>query len=133
MTWESRHLSIVIERPAAVVYDFVLDPTNLPRWAAGLASASIEHVDGRWLADSPMGRVEVDFVERNEFGVLDHTVTLPSGERVHNPLRVIPAGEDSEVVFSLRRRPGMTDRLFDEDAEAVRSDLATLKRVLESR
>ena len=133
MTGESRHLSIVIERPAAVVYDFAVDPMNLPRWAAGLAGTSIEHVDGRWLADSPMGRVEVDFVERNEFGVLDHTVTLPSGERVYNPLRVIPADEDSEVVFTLRRQPGMTDRQFDEDAEAVRTDLATLKRVLESR
>jgi hypothetical protein len=29
------------------------------------------------------------FVPRNEYGVLDHEVTLPSGESVHNPMRVI--------------------------------------------
>jgi hypothetical protein len=27
------------------------------------------------------------FVPRNDYGVLDHFVTLPSGETVHNPRR----------------------------------------------
>jgi hypothetical protein len=40
--------------------------------------------------------------KRNDFGVLDHVVALPSGESVYNPLRVIPDGEASEVVFTLR-------------------------------
>jgi hypothetical protein len=40
-----------------------------------------------------MGRVTVTFAPRNDFGVLDHDVTLPSGETVYNPLRVISDGE----------------------------------------
>lgn len=132
MSFESRHLSIVIERPVATVYEYACDPANLPQWAAGLASATVELQDGQWVAASPMGRVTVSFADRNDFGVLDHVVTLSSGESVFNPLRVIPHGDASEVVFTLRRRPGMTDDQFDQDAEAVRADLDSLERVLET-
>lgn len=78
-----------------------------------------------------MGRVIVEFAETNRFGVLDHQVTLPSGETVYNPMRVIPDGDRCEVVFTLRRREGMTDDEVADDADAVAADLATLKRVLE--
>jgi len=76
-------------------------------------------------------RVVVAFVKRNELGVLDHDVTLPSGETVHNPMRVLPDGRGCEVVFTLRRGPRMSDEDFDRDAAAVAADLALLKRVLE--
>jgi hypothetical protein len=65
--------------------------------------------------------------------VLDHRVTLPSGEAFYNPMRVVPDGNGCEVVFTLRRQVGMSDDDFERDAAAVRADLATLKHVLESR
>lgn len=80
-----------------------------------------------------MGRVTVTFTGHNDFGVLDHTVTLPSGEKVYNPLRVIPDGDVSEVVFTLRRRPEMSDEEFAQDTAAVQADLGSLKRVIEAR
>ncbi len=74
----------------------------------------------------------MQFTPANDLGVLDHTVTLPSGEAVFNPLRVLPGGVDwSEVVFTLRRRPEMSDANFEADAIAIATDLATLKRILE--
>lgn len=130
MASESRHISIAIDRPATEVYDYASRPANLPEWAAGLGS-SVQRVDGRWVADSPIGRVVVAFAERNEHGILDHDVTLPSGETVYNPMRVIADGSGCEVVFTLRRRPGMSDEDFARDAEAVTADLTVLKRVLE--
>jgi Polyketide cyclase / dehydrase and lipid transport len=131
MTLQSRHLSEWIDRPADQVYDFASDPTNLPRWAPGLGS-SVEKVGERWFVETPMGRVGFAFVERNEYGVLDHDVTLPSGETVFNPMRVIRDGDGSEVVFTLRRLPNMSDEEFARDAEAVAADLTRLKRLLES-
>ena len=127
----SLHLSVSIDRPAAEVYDYARDPANLPAWAAGLAGG-IARVDGEWVADSPMGRVVVRFAEVNPFGVLDHDVTLPDGTTVTNPLRVLPDGAGCEVVFTLRRAPGVTDAEFAADAAAVTADLATLKRVVEA-
>jgi uncharacterized protein YndB with AHSA1/START domain len=127
---DSRHISTHIDRPAQQVYEYASQPTNLPAWASGLSS-SVERVDGQWVTESPMGRVVVAFTPRNEFGVLDHYVTLPSGETIHNPMRVTADGTGSEVVFTVRRQPGMSDKDFDRDTDAVRTDLNTLKRVLE--
>ena len=130
MAPESRHLSICIDRPVTAVYDYVREPANLPRWAAGLGS-SIELVEGRWVAESPLGRIVVEPTEPNPYGVLDHWVTLASGARFYNPMRVIAHGEGCEVVFTLRRQPEHSDADFDRDADAVAADLATLKRLLE--
>jgi hypothetical protein len=129
---ESRHISTMIHRPAAVVYDYASDPRHLPEWAAGL-SGSIEQIDGQWIAQSPMGRVVVALAARNDFGVLDHDVTLPSGETVTNPMRVLPDGSGCEVVFTVRRTPKMTDEEFERDTDAVSADLQTLKQLLEGR
>jgi hypothetical protein len=129
---ESLHLSVSIDRPAAEVYDYARDPAHLPEWAAGLAGG-ITCVAGEWVADSPMGAVVVRFAEPNPFGVLDHDVVLPDGTTVTNPLRVLPDGAGSEVVFTLRRAPGVDDAAFGADAAAVTADLATLKRVVEGR
>ncbi|MEJ1105758.1 MULTISPECIES: SRPBCC family protein [unclassified Kribbella] len=126
----SRHLSTHIDRTAQEVYEYASNPANAPEWAAGLAG-SIEQVDGDWVADSPMGRIVVKFAESNEYGVLDHTVTLPSGESVYNPMRVIADGDGCEVVFTVRRRADMTEDDFARDADAVQADLVTLKNLLE--
>ncbi|WP_030617303.1 SRPBCC family protein [Streptomyces fulvoviolaceus] len=127
----ARHISIHIDRPAEEVYAYASTPSNWPEWAHGLGH-SVEKVDGQWIAESEgLGRVVVAFARKNEFGVLDHDVTLPSGEVIHNPVRVIVDGAGCEVVFTLRRRPGTSDEEFGQDADAVAADLATLKRVME--
>lgn len=126
----SVHITETVRRTADDVYRYASDPRRLPEWAAGL-SGSMELVDGQWVAQSPMGRVVVEFAPPNEFGVLDHVVVLPGGARVYNPLRVIPLGDISEVVFTLRRLPETSDEAFERDVSAVRADLRMLKVVLE--
>ncbi len=127
----SRHIAVDVEAPADVVYAFASDPTNLPAWASGLGGEG-ELVDGRWVADGPLGRVEVAFVAPNALGVLDHDVTLPSGEVVRNPLRVLADGSRSEVVFSLRRVAGVGAAEHEHDAATVLADLEALKRLVEA-
>jgi hypothetical protein len=134
MTTPTRHLTVHIDRPASAVYAFASDPKHLPLWAAGLGSA-VEHVDGRWYVETAGGRVGLDFAPANEYGVLDHVVTLPDGEVVYSPVRVIAdlagGAGGCEVVFSLRRQPEMTDEDFERDATLVAADLDQLKAVLE--
>lgn len=127
----TRHISVSIDRSPDDVYAFAVEPTNLPRWAAGLAG-EMSLVDGEWVASSPMGKVIVRFAPRNQLGVLDHDVTLESGETVRNPLRVVANGTGSEVIFTLFQRPGVTDQQFDADANAVTRDLAALRELLEA-
>ncbi|MFI6761860.1 SRPBCC family protein [Micromonospora sp. NPDC050417] len=130
MNTTSRHLSVHIDRPVAEVYRFASDPANLPRWAPGLGS-SVVRENEYWFVETPEGRARVTFAPNNEFGVLDHEVLTPFGETVYVPLRAISDGEGCEVIFTLRRSPGMTDAEFERDAGLVNGDLALLKRVLE--
>ena len=78
-----------------------------------------------------MGKVTVRFVGTNDHGVLDHEVTLPSGTRVHNPMRVLPHPDGAEVVFTVRQIDP-TDDEFDRDTRMVEEDLARLAALLES-
>jgi hypothetical protein len=126
-----RHVSVSIARPLEEVYAFVSNPENLPSWATGLAG-TIRKVDGEWIADAPMGKVKIRFVPQNAFGVLDHDVALESGATVHVPMRVIPNGTGSEVMFTVVREPGVSDERFAEDARWVERDLNALKRRLET-
>jgi hypothetical protein len=131
---KSRHVSIWIAAPPEAVYDFAVDPQTWPRWASGLAEGGLRQTADGWVADSPMGEVTVEFAPANEFGVLDHVVRLPSGEAVYNPLRVIPGGVGEprcEVLFTVRRRAGMTDEEFESDAATVAADLDRLRRLVE--
>jgi hypothetical protein len=127
----SRHIAQHVRCSAQAAYAFASDPANLPVWAAGLGGA-FTLVGGRWRAVTPEGDVLLEFAPTNDFGVLDHTVVLPDGTSVYNPMRVLPDGDECEVVFTLRRRPSMTDDDLERDAAAVTQDLRTLQRVLES-
>jgi hypothetical protein len=80
-----------------------------------------------------MGRVEVRFTGRTEEGILDHDVTLPDGTVVHNPLRVVPNEDGSEIVFTLFQRRGMTEEELRADARQVEEDLARLAQLIEGR
>lgn len=130
MTWPAVHLTRTIDRAPRDVIAFAGDPANLPRWAAGL-STGIRNEDGRWLADSPLGDIEVAFPGPVEAGVLDHDVRLPDGTVVHNPLRVLRNDAGSEVVFTLFRRDEVTDTEFADDAAAIEADLEALRAILE--
>lgn len=130
VTLESRQIAVVIDRPVAEVYEYAFDPANLPEWAPGLGHAVVE-VDGQWFVETGAGRVGIAIPPRNDFGVLDHTITMDSGEVFYNPLRVFPNEEGSEIVFTLRRAPGMTGEELERDAGLVAADLARLKQILE--
>lgn len=127
---KSRTISVVIAAPATRVYEFAANPANLPLWVPSFCK-SVELVDGEWVVQSPAGRVIFTFVPPNEYGVLDHIVTLPSGVKLTNYMRVIPNGEGSEVLFTLFQQEGMTDQQFEEDAALVLSDFNALRRALE--
>jgi hypothetical protein len=127
----ARTLSVSIACPPARVYAFVRNVENIPRWAGGLAKAVRKTAAG-WILETAGGPLGFAFVDDNDFGVLDHVVTLAPGVDVVNPMRVVANGRGSEVNFTLFELPGMTAEKFEEDARMVERDLQALKRVLEA-
>ncbi|HUF91363.1 MAG TPA: SRPBCC family protein [Candidatus Limnocylindria bacterium] len=128
----SRTVTVTIGCPSGRVYDFVSSPENLPRWAAGLGT-SVSQVEGRWVVQTSSGPLGIRFVDRNALGVLDHYVTLESGEEILVPMRVVANGTGSEVMVTVFGLPGTSAQQFAEDVTLVERDLKTLKRTLEER
>jgi hypothetical protein len=108
--WNATHITQSIDLPPREVVEVASD---LSRWAAGVGPD-----------------MTVTFRAGREFGILDHDVEL-GGQAFHNPLRVLENGDGSEVVFTLYRRPGVTDAEFEADRAAIRTDLATLRDICE--
>jgi hypothetical protein len=77
--------------------------------------------------------MKIRFVERNDFGVLDHYVSPTPGQEVLNLMRVVPNGTGSEVIFTLFQLPEMSNDRYAEDLGMVERDLKVLKSVLENR
>jgi hypothetical protein len=127
----ARHIGVSIERPIEEVYGFLAEPRNFPKWAEGLGHG-FKHVEGMtFMAETPMGPMRILFSEPNPYGVLDHAVIPESGAAMHNPMRAIANGSGSEVVFTLFKRPEMSEDAFAGDADWVMSDLRRLKALLE--
>ena len=110
---------------------FVSHPPNFAKFAAFVRS--VDRRNGKWFLETGDGSMKIEFVPPNELGVLDHTVTLPSGAEVFNPMRVILNGTGSVVIFTTFQRPGMSDDEFSRDVKLVEADLKTLKAELEEK
>jgi hypothetical protein len=95
-------------------------------------SVGVKKSGDDWFMETPAGRVGIRFVSANEYGVLDHIVTLADGRSIRNPMRVVANGGGSEVLFTLFQLAEMSDDDFAHDAGMVEADLSTLKAVLES-
>jgi hypothetical protein len=130
VTVESRPITVRIDRPFDKVYEFLVDPANWNQWAYGLGKHIRRSQDG-WIADSDGGTARVQFTPQNSFGVVDHTIIRPSGQRVYVPMRLIANSSGCELIFTLFREPNMSDAQFASDAGFVQRDLNGLKRLLE--
>ncbi|MDK4703641.1 SRPBCC family protein [Rhizobium sp. CNPSo 4062] len=129
-TMNAKIVHISIDRDWREVYDYASRPENMPFWASGLASGLTQ--DGNdWIAEGALGTARVRFAPRNDFGVIDHWVTLKSDLQVYNALRVVPNGDGCEVMFTVLQLPGMEAAQFAADAAHVMHDLKTLKELME--
>jgi hypothetical protein len=129
---ESRTVSVAIKRRPEEVYEYLSDPANFPKWSAFIKE--IKKEGSEWIATTPDTTVRIRFTPRNEFRVLDHSVTVSPQLQVYVPMRVLADPENaSEVIFTVFRLPGMSDEQYNNDIETVLADLAGLKHVLEDQ
>lgn len=123
-------MNISINSKPQVVYDFISNLENLPRWAPK-TFPSIKEMNGEWVVETQQGKIKVVLTERNNFGILDHHVKLTSGVEIYIPMRVIKNANGSEVMLTVFQIPEMTDEVFIKDVETVEKDLNHLKTIIE--
>jgi hypothetical protein len=129
MTYPVKNISVSINRSANEVYQFACQPENFPKWVAFIHSMSRQ--GDLWIGKTNQGDIQIKWPPPNEFGILDHQVTIANGQTVNNPMRVITNNKGCEFVFTLFWMPGKTQAEFEEDAKLVAADLQTLKEIME--
>lgn len=131
MTYPVKHISISINRSADDVYAFASNPANFPKWVQFVTFVT-KQGDG-WLGKTSAGDIRLQFTPENDFRIIDHLVTLASGETVNNPMRVLANNKGCEFTFTLFKLPGRTEEEFIKDAKAVTADLQKLKEIMEGK
>jgi len=126
----SKTLSVSIDCAPRRVYEFVSNPQNLPKWATAFCR-SVKQTASGWIVETQDGQVGIKFVARNDFGVLDHHVTVKPGVELLIPLRVVPNRSGSDINFTLFQSPDTSDAKFAQDTGLVDHDLRNLKKALE--
>jgi hypothetical protein len=128
----SRTITLFIERPVAEVSAFLADPLNYPKWAA-VTEPTFQHKGGLvWRAETPMGPRLIEFLPPNPFGVVDHATYREGEDPIFMPMRVVANEEGTELIYTFFQRPGMSEEQLDSTIEWIRTDLMTLKSLLES-
>jgi hypothetical protein len=129
---QPRTLTVGIDRKPQAVYQFVVNPENLPRWATSFC-LSARRDGGDWIVETSRGPIRFHFGPPNDLGVLDHYIRLAPGHEICIPMRVVPMGQGSAVLFTLFPWSDMSDDQYATDLAVVERDLANLKQLLEKR
>jgi hypothetical protein len=117
--------------PPRELIAFLSDMNNWKSWAPWVRSVQ-RNSARNWTIDSETGPMKFRFVDSNLLGVLDHEVTLASGIAVLNTLRVFANDSGSDLVMVVFRLPEASTEEFERDIQAVRDDLARIKKVVET-
>ncbi len=128
-------ICVSIERPYDEVYEFLATPENLFTWASVLGTRYHAVTPLEWVVEEPAhaaSPITLRFTPRNPYGVLDIT-TLIAGKVVYEtPARLLRQDHGAVIVLSLLQREADTDEAFQSELEWTKSDLLTVKTLLES-
>jgi hypothetical protein len=126
---------VTIDAPATVVFAFLADPENLPRWAVGLCRAIRRDTEeaGRWIVTTAQGDLPIRYVTDSERGTVDFYLSPAPGLEAAAFSRVVPNGEGAEYVFTQFQAPWMTDEVFERQVHALIEELQVLRGLIQAR
>ena len=132
-TFDVQGIEIQASRP--VVFDFVCDPHNLPKWAHAFQRAN----DKRASLRTPTGAVDVDLrtISHKDAGTIDWELGFPDGVIGVAQSRVTETARGTCIYsFVLHAPPVPLEQLegaLDAQRMKLREELAELKRLLEGQ
>lgn len=131
-TFATTTVNITINRDPKTVYKFISNLTNLPKWAKTFCRSikKSNNTMGECIIETPQGPVEIRIAPKNNFGIVDHYISPAEGKEVLVPLRVVPNGSGTEVIFTVFQQPHMSDESYKKDIELVKQDLKNLKEIM---
>ena len=125
--------SITIDSTPAHVFDFVADPTNLPKWAVGFCR-SIRREGDRWIVETAHGDVPIRLSTHRDLGIIDFFFSPAPGVELAAYSRVVPSGEGGAAYsFTQFQAPGMSEAVFEGQVKALVEELLALRSLIHAR
>jgi hypothetical protein len=124
-------VSTVVKAPREKTFDFLANVENLPKWATQFCR-KLERSNGHYVVTSPEGPVLFDIHADAGTGVVDFLAGPSKDQMFTWPARVVglPSGE-TLVLFTCLHEPQMSERVFRQQVESVRLELANVRAALE--
>lgn len=120
----SRTIILSVSRKTGEVFDAILNapPKMMP-------DAKQNH-DGSWSFSTPRGNANLKFKHNRTFGILDHL--YEDEETVWDvPMRVVPSGDESEIIVTIVKPEKLTNDQFDERMKEIGGLFENLKQIIE--
>jgi 2-keto-4-pentenoate hydratase len=120
----SRTISILVNKKTGDTFDAILNcpPKMMPD--AKMAS------DGWWSFSTSRGKARLKFKEDKSLGILDH-MFIDEESKWNVPMRIIPRGNESEVIITLIKPSELTDKQFDERMYEIEQVFVNMKKIIE--
>ncbi len=120
----SRTITMSVSRKTGEVFDAILNspPKIMPD--------AKQNGDGSWSFSTPRGNANLKFKHNKTFGILDHL--YQDEENLWDvPMRVVPSGNESEVIITIVKPDTLTDAQFDERMKEINQLFENLKQIVE--
>ena len=115
-----------VSRKTGDVFDVIL---NSP---SQMIPNAKKNADGSWSFSTPRGNANLIFKQNKAFGILDHMYV--DGEATWKvPMRVVPSGDESEVIVTIVKPDSFTDTQFDERMAEIEVLFSNLKKLIEEK
>ena len=126
--------SVGIDARRSRVFEFVAEPSNLPKWAKAFRSADTHSAQLETSEGTVAIRLKTD--ARRDAGTVDWMMTFPDGSVGTAYARVTPDGENRSVFSFVLMAPPVpleaVEGALDAQRKILTEELARLKRILET-
>ena len=127
--------SIAINASPQKVFEFLAEPTNVPKWAAGFSEVDGEHA----FMETPRGKMKIGMRMAcdSRVGTIDTIMTMPDGSigKAFSRITENDGGKSSIFSFVLMAPPVPLEKLegtMNEQKQQLAEELQVLKQILES-
>ena len=123
--------STLISADFEKVFNYIAEPTNLPKWTSAFSSADSKKA----VLATPNGQLEVGLEVKisKEVGTIDWHMTMPDGSIASAYSRVTPNGKESVYSFVLMAPPGPIEQVegtLKQQMGLLKEELQNLQKIL---
>jgi len=120
----SRTLTFTVHKKTGDVFDSILSAPSK------IMLDATKSEDGWWSFTTPKGTAKLKFNENKLLGILDH-LYIDEESKWDVPMRVVPSGDESEVIITLVKPKEITNEQFNERMDEVGKVFQNLKELIE--